>query len=121
MPGTVLIVDDEPTILNAVSTVLKSAGFDTHTCHMWPGVARSVRDHMPDIVLLDYNMPGVKGSEICRILKRNAMGGHMKVMLFSAEPESDLVRIVDECGADGYIRKNTPAPLLVDTVRHLIA
>lgn len=119
--GTVLIVDDEPMILAAVSGVLAGAGFDTHTCHMWPGVANSVRSASPDVVLLDYNMPGVNGSEICRILKRNSVDRDMKIILFSAEDEGDLRRIVAECGADGYIKKNTPPPALVDSVRQAIA
>lgn len=121
MTGTVLIVDDEPSILSMVSTVLGNAGFVTRTCHMWPGVANMMRAAEPDLVLLDYNMPGVNGSDLCRILKRNSCGGDVKIVLYSAEDESDLVRIVSECGADGYIRKNTPPQQLVARVRGAIS
>jgi DNA-binding response OmpR family regulator len=112
----VLIVDDEPMILDAVSTLLERAGFDTQTCHMWPGVAKMMRASEPSIVLLDYNMPGINGSELCSILKRNYRG-EARIVLYSAEDESDLIRIVEECGADGYIRKNTPPSQLVEAIR----
>jgi DNA-binding response OmpR family regulator len=119
--GSVLLVDDEPTILNMVSAVLEGAGFRTHTCHMWAGVAHTVRTHCPDLVLLDYNMPGLRGDDLCTILKRNTAGTGMRVYLFSAEDEADLDRISRECGADGYIRKNTPSTELVRIVKTVVA
>jgi DNA-binding response OmpR family regulator len=109
----ILIVDDEQFILDAVASMLATAGFETHTCHLWAGVANTVRNHEPDLILLDYNMPGLRGDDICAILKRNATGSRMKIILFSAEDESDLIRITASCGADGYIRKNTPAKELL--------
>jgi DNA-binding response OmpR family regulator len=118
--GTILLVDDEPFILSAVGGVLRQSGFDVRTCEMWAGVANTVRTEEPDVVLLDYNMPMVKGDEICRILKRNIEGGHMKIILFSSEPESAISRISEDCGADGYIRKNTPGPVLVSMLDTLI-
>lgn len=121
MCGTVLIVDDEPTILTMVSATLDQAGFDICTCHMWPGVANMIRSASPDLLLLDYNMPGVNGGDLCRIIRRNQFGGDMKIVLFSAEDESDLKRIVSECGADGYIPKNTPAPQLVAALKELLS
>lgn len=116
----VLIVDDEPLILDRVSSLLDDAGFDTQTCHMWPGVAKLMRSSRPDVVLLDYNMPGINGGDLCTILKRNSCGGSAKIVLYSAEEEGDLVRIVSECGADGYIRKNTPPPQLVSALERVL-
>lgn len=112
----VLIVDDEPLILQTVSRLLGNAGFDTHTCHLWPGVASLMRSTDPHLVLLDYNMPGVNGGDLCRILKRSECCSNAKILLFSAEDETDLVRIVRECGADGYIKKNTPPSQLVEAL-----
>lgn len=109
----VLLVDDEPFILTAVGGVLRSGGFDVLTCEMWAGVANMVRTECPDIVLLDYNMPSLKGDNICVILKRNIHDAAMKVVLFSSEAEGELKRIAERCGADGYIKKNTPGPELL--------
>jgi CheY-like chemotaxis protein len=109
----VLIVDDEPFILTAVGGVLRSGGFDVLTCELWAGVANMVRTESPDVVLLDYNMPSLKGDNICMILKRNVQDPNMKIVLFSSEAEHDLARITEQCGADGYIKKNTPGPMLL--------
>jgi DNA-binding response OmpR family regulator len=109
----ILLVDDEPFILSAVGGVLRSGGFDVLTCEMWAGVANMVRTENPDIVLLDYNMPSLKGDNICVILKRNIQDSAMKVILFSSEAEKELSQIAERCGADGYIKKNTPGPELL--------
>jgi DNA-binding response OmpR family regulator len=109
----VLIVDDEPFLLNAVSSLLRGVGFEVHTCQQWVGVASIVRREQPDIVLLDYNMPSLRGDDICRALKRNAQNSDMKVLMFSSEPESDLRTIAHSCEADGYVCKDIPSAELV--------
>ncbi len=118
--ATVLLVDDEPLILSAASAALRSNGFTVHTCDQWTEVARIVRESKPDLVLLDYNMPSLKGDYICTVLKRN-IDADMKVMLYSSEPESDLQTIVAGCGADGYIPKNVTAEEFVRWVRDVLS
>lgn len=113
---TILLVDDEPFILNATAQLLRSAGHDVHTCHEWAGVAATVRKETPDLILMDYNMPAIKGDDLCSILKRNMDSERTKIIIFSSEAESDLVRIVRECGADGYIKKNAPGPILLKQI-----
>lgn len=114
---TILIVDDEPFILSATAALLRDAGHEVHTCAQWTGVAASVRASKPDLVLLDYNMPSIKGDDLCAILKRNMPGNDMRIFIFSAEPESDLIEIARRCKADGYIRKNVAGHDLVKRIR----
>lgn len=117
----ILLVDDEPFISRAVATVLENAGFKVTTCEQWAGVASAVRTEEPDLVLLDYNMPMLKGDSICAILKRNGARPGMKIVLFSSESPSDLLRIAAECGADGWIPKNTAPTNLVQQIRLFVA
>ena len=105
----VLLVDDEPFVIRAITSMLESEGHDVVSCTEWMQVANIVRTEQPNIVLLDYNMPTLKGDSICTILKRNVSDPDLRIVIFSSEPERDLVRITRECGADGYIRKNVPA------------
>jgi CheY-like chemotaxis protein len=116
----ILVVDDEPLILDMITSLLSGCGHEVRTCHMWPSVASAVKEHKPDLVLLDYNMPGLRGDEICTILKRSTCG-MTKIVLFSSESESDLTRIVGECGADGYIKKNRPAAVLLREINDAMA
>lgn len=117
---TILLVDDEPFILSATAKLLRGAGYDVHTCEQWAGVAATVRAEEPDLVLLDYNMPTLRGDDLCTILKRNAISPGMRIVIFSSEPESDLVEIVARCGADGYIRKNVPGHLLLERIESVV-
>lgn len=114
--ATILIVDDEPFILSATAQFLRSSGYDVHTCEQWTGVAAVVRSANPDLILMDYNMPGLKGDEMTRILKRNNVGSDLRIVIFSSEPETDLADIVGRSGADGYIPKNVPGHVLVSSV-----
>jgi len=111
------MVDDEPFILSATAQFLRSSGYKVQTCDQWVGVAPVVHKMCPDLILLDYNMPGLRGDDMCRILKRNSVGIDMRIIIFSSEPEADLVSIVERCGADGYIRKNTPGHKLIELVQ----
>lgn len=113
---TILLVDDEPFILSATAQLLRSAGHTVHTCEQWTGVASTVRTETPDLVLLDYNMPTLKGDDLCAILKRNVTNSTMKVMLFSSEPEEFLVTTAKQCGADGYIKKNVAGHVLLGAI-----
>lgn len=112
----ILLVDDEPFILSATAQLLRSAGHEVHTCEQWAGVATTVRKEEPDIVLLDYNMPSIKGDDLCTILKRNVINPDMKIVLFSSEPEDFLRRTVRQCGADGYIKKNVAGHVLLASI-----
>lgn len=114
--GTILLVDDEPFILQNTARLLRGAGHTVHTCEQWTGVAAVIHSEQPDIILMDFNMPSIKGDELCRILRRTMVGDHTPIFIFSSEPESDLVDIVARSGADGYIRKNAAGHVLLSAV-----
>lgn len=113
-PKKVLIVDDEPFILAATARLLEAQGHQVATCDEWTKVAGAVRSLEPDVVLMDYNMPSIKGDELCAILKRNNGGSAMRIIIFSSESESDLVGIVARCGADGFIKKDVGTQALME-------
>lgn len=115
----ILLVDDEPFITTAVSRLLQSAGFDVTTCNDWTAVAPALHAVEHDLVLMDYNMPGVKGDEMCRILKRNSHQSELRIAIFSSAPTSELAILAQDCGANGFIPKNAPAQEIVARVRLL--
>jgi two-component system phosphate regulon response regulator PhoB len=114
--GTVLLVDDEPFILEATARLLRGAGFEVHPCQQWAGVATVVRDATPDLILLDYHMPSLNGDNVCIILKRTLADTGVRIVLYSSEAAADLAEIVERCGADGYICKNDASTELVRRV-----
>ncbi|MCB2220682.1 MAG: response regulator [Bacteroidetes bacterium] len=77
--------------------------------------------HIPDLIISDIMMPGMKGNELCKILKNDINTSHITIILFTAKgsPES----IVDgyDCGADDYIVKPFDTDILVKKVKNMIA
>lgn len=118
--GTVLMIDDEPFMMKAVQRILSAAGFGVHMCDQWSEVSRRVAELQPDIVLLDYHMPMLKGDDLCVILKRNGISPNTKILFYSSEEESFLQAVAHRCDADGYIRKQWPAEKLVDRLSELV-
>jgi DNA-binding response OmpR family regulator len=119
----VLIIDDEPFIAKAAAGLLRKGGFEVSTCLEWLQISHAVHDAKPDVILLDVNMPVLKGNDICEVLRGRMKKSlkQAKIVLYSSEPEPYLARLVGECGADGYILKNTPGAELLRKVRELVA
>lgn len=118
---TILLVDDEPFILAAISAMLRGAGHKVYTCGQWAEVTASVGANNPDVLLLDYNMPTLKGDDLCSILKRNSVNPDMKILLFSSEPEELLRKISGSCGADGFVKKDVPRAVLLQKIEQVLA
>jgi len=116
----ILIVDDEPFILSATARLLGNEGHSVNTCEQWAGVATAVRVDQPDLLLLDYNMPGIKGDDLCAILKRNSINPNMKIIMFSSEPAEFLENVVKACGADGYIKKDVALDILLARIEQVL-
>jgi DNA-binding response OmpR family regulator len=102
--GTVLVVDDEPTILDVVGRYMERAGYETYRAADGPEALRLAAEHRPDLVVLDLMLPGIDGIEVMRQL-HEAPGPRIAVILLTARgEESDrLVGLRD--GADDYVVK----------------
>src|SRR6202041_680247 len=115
--GSVLVVDDEPTIAEIVSRYLELAGYRTRIASDGPQALELVADRRPDLVVLDLMLPGIDGLEVMRRLRgRPAPPG--VILLTAKGEESDRV-IGLRLGADDYVVKPfSPAELVarVDAV-----
>jgi two-component system response regulator ResD len=116
--GTVLVVDDEPTIAEVVSRYLQRAGYETTIAADGAAAIESARSRRPDLVVLDLMLPKISGLEVMRRL-RDGDSGRLPIILLTAKgDESD--RIVGlRLGADDYVVKPfSPAELVarVDAV-----
>lgn len=101
--GRVLIIDDEPSIVLALTGELKFEGFEVRSALDGPGGVAAALQWKPDVVLLDVMLPGANGFDVCRELRPQAPG--MWIILLTARGhEGDRVRGF-ECGADDYVVK----------------
>ena len=116
--GSVLVVDDEPTIAEVVSRYLERAGYSTRVAADGVQALAAVADHRPDLVVLDLMLPGIDGLEVMRRLCEQGRERIATILLTAKGDESDRV-VGLRLGADDYVVKPfSPAELVarVDAV-----
>ena len=114
--GSILVVDDEPTITEVVSRYLERAGYATRVAADGPAALRLASESAPDLVVLDLMMPGMDGLEVMRRLREHE---RVSVILLTAKGEHSDRIIGLRLGADDYVVKPfSPAELVarVDAV-----
>ena len=117
--GSILVVDDEPTIADVVSRYLERAGYAARIASDGPGALRRAGEERPDLVVLDLMLPGMDGLEVMRRLREYGEGPRVSVILLTAKGEhADRIAGL-QLGADDYVVKPfSPAELVarVDAV-----
>jgi two-component system response regulator ResD len=117
--GSVLVVDDEPTIADVVSRYLERAGYSARIASDGPAALRSAGEQRPDLVVLDLLLPGMDGLEVMRRLREFGEGPRVSVILLTAKGEHSDRIVGLRLGADDYVVKPfSPAELVarVDAV-----
>jgi DNA-binding response OmpR family regulator len=116
--GKVLVVDDEPTIVDVVGRYMERAGYEAYRAADGPEALRLADLHRPDLVVLDVMLPGVDGIEVMRQLHERP-GPRIAVILLTARGEESDRLVGLRHGADDYVVKPfSPAELVarVDAV-----
>ena len=114
---TILIVDDEPTIVEVVGLYLQREGFRVVTAADGNAAIAAIEQQRPDLVVLDLMLPGLGGLEIARRLR--ASGALPIIMLTARGEETDRV-VGLELGADDYVTKPFSARELVARVKAVL-
>lgn len=105
MATKILIVEDEPDILELLSYNLRQAGFEVHAAEEGEEALRLAEEKTPDLIVLDLMLPGMDGLELCRLLKQREPLRRVPVLMLTAKAE-EVDRIVGlELGADDYVTK----------------
>jgi two-component system OmpR family response regulator len=98
----VLIIDDEPKIVEICRDYLVAAGFDVIQAGDGPKGLAAARAEKPDLIVLDLMLPGIDGMDVCRILRRES---HVPIIMLTARVEEvDKLKGL-ELGADDYLTK----------------
>src|SRR5215472_16114372 len=101
--GSVLVVDDEPSLRKVLRTSLSASGFTVEEARNGEEAVTAVQMHGFDLVVLDINMPGMGGVEACQKIREHSPRVGI-VMLTVRDLEEDKVRAL-EAGADDYVSK----------------
>lgn len=102
---TVLIVDDEAPIREMIAVALEMADYHCLEAEDAQQAHSLVVDRQPDLILLDWMMPGTSGIEFARRLKRDPVTAEIPIIMLTARSEEDNKILGLEAGADDYITK----------------
>ena len=119
-PPTILLVDDEPDILELLAYNLAKEGFTVHTASNGREGLALAKEIVPDVILLDVMMPEMDGVEACTEIRNDRTLDHSVVAFLTARGE-DYSQIAGfEAGADDYIMKPIKPKVLVSRVKALL-
>jgi two-component system KDP operon response regulator KdpE len=112
--GRILVVDDEPNILNTLAPLLRSHGYDVSTAANGRSAMEAVAAAPPDLMILDLGLPDMDGVDVCAGVRARTA---LPILVLSARGrEADKVRALD-AGADDYVTKPFGADELLARVR----
>ena len=105
MGQRILAVDDEPDLLELVRVSLTQAGFEVETAGTGEGGLQAVRSRPPDLLILDWMLPDLSGTEVCRLLRADPRFTTLPILMLTAKSE-EVDRVVGfELGVDDFVTK----------------
>jgi two-component system alkaline phosphatase synthesis response regulator PhoP len=114
---TVLVVDDEPRIVELARDYLEHAGFGVITATDGPSALAAVRIRKPDVLVLDLGLPGMDGLDVARAIRRDST---LPIIMLTAR-DDELDRVLGlEIGADDYVTKPFSPRELVARIRAIL-
>jgi two-component system alkaline phosphatase synthesis response regulator PhoP len=116
----VVVIEDEPDILEVIRHNLQREGFKVLGCTDGAEGLKTVQTEAPALVLLDLMLPGMDGLEVCRLLKRDTVTQHIPIVMITAKAEESDIVLGLGLGADDYITKPFRPRELVARVRAVL-
>ena len=117
---TILLVDDEMAIRTMLCVALEAAGYNVLQAENAQQAHAIIIDRSPDLVLLDWMMPGTTGLELLRRLKRDELTEKIPVIMLTAKAEEDSKISGLDAGADDYIAKPFSPRELISRVKAVL-
>jgi DNA-binding response OmpR family regulator len=115
--GRVLIVDDQPDLLEGMKALLEMEGIDVTIHGSLITLPLILREADPDVVLLDLSLPALSGNAAMRSGLRNLLPTAGSLVLFSGRSSQELTALTRELGADGFISKSDDSMEIVARIQ----
>ena len=117
----VLLVDDEPDLVQLVSLRLQSTGYQVAVAYDGQEALDQVKKEKPDLIILDLMLPKMDGYKVCRLLKFDERYKKIPILIFTARAQEEDIKLAMECGAESYLTKPFEAQALLGKLEELLA
>jgi len=121
MAHTVLIVDDEPSIVAPLTFLMKQQGCEVHVITDGAEVLSSIDEHAPDLILLDVMLPSRNGYDLCEEIRGRSEWKDIKIIMLTVKSREVDVEKGLAMGADDYITKPFAIQEVIDKVQQHLA
>jgi CheY-like chemotaxis protein len=114
--GAILVVDDNATNLKLARVLLASEGYEVHTASDAEEALELLATFMPDLILMDIQLPGMDGLELTRKLKADPQRRHITIVALTAYAMKGDDEKAEAAGCDGYVTKPIDSNTLPETI-----
>ncbi|NCQ25222.1 MAG: two-component system response regulator [Rhodobacteraceae bacterium CG17_big_fil_post_rev_8_21_14_2_50_63_15] len=121
MGKTVLLIEDEPNIIEAVSFILSRDGWEVKTHSNGHDAMQAVRARVPDLIILDVMLPGKSGFDILAEIRNDAQFAETPVLMLTARGQTKDREMAERAGASHYMTKPFANAEVLAAVRALVA
>ena len=121
MEKSVLLIEDEPNIIEAISFVLSRGGFRVHAHSNGGTAVEEVRRRAPDLVILDVMLPGRTGFEVLQDLRSAEDLADIPVLMLTARGQTKDRKLAEQMGANQFMTKPFSNTEVLETVRELVS
>ena len=119
MSKQVLLIEDEPNIIEAISFILSRDGWTVKSHSNGADAVDVVRERRPDVVILDVMLPGKSGYDILRELRDDPANSNLPVLMLTARGQSKDREIAERAGCNAFMTKPFSNADVLDAVRSL--
>jgi DNA-binding response OmpR family regulator len=117
MPDQVLLIDDDPRLVTVLQIRLTASGYLVHIAHSGEDGLSAAKRLQPQVIVLDVNMPGLDGLQVCRLVRADQILSATPVIMMSAVTH-DVARLAAmEAGANQFLGKPYQAAQVMAAIR----
>lgn len=118
MAEKILVVDDSKLVTDIVRMRLEMCGYDVRLAHSGEEALAKIANDVPDLLVLDVQMPGIDGYEVCRRLRNDPLLDELRIIMLTS---SDDKHAAFEAGVDDYLNKDVDLLNLPNRVKLILA
>jgi CheY-like chemotaxis protein len=116
-----LVVDDARIAAGTIAKSLNLLGYETKIAYGPRPALESIAHRLPDVILLDINMPGIDGVEVCRYLRRDPRTAKIPIIAISNDTQEETITEVRKAGANAFLPKPLDIDILEKTLKRLMS